>query len=188
MAVFAEGRFTHVDGFTLGGQHITMDIARGLTTTIADAERLKTLFGAALSGPSDDRDMLTLTAVDDDPRDPPRLIPRAQLVRIIRPRVEEILEMVRDKLAASPFAADPRGRVILVGGATRMPQVRNRIVAEFNVDPELFDPDEAVAKGAALYALKESLLDQDVYIRGVRVCVLLAEKTDSSHVLLAAKN
>ena len=120
LAVFAEGRFTHVDGFTLGGQHITMDIARGLTTTIADAERLKTLFGAALSGPSDDRDMLTLTAIDADPRDPPRLIPRAQLVRIIRPRVEEILEMVRDKLAASPFAADPRGRVILVGGASQL--------------------------------------------------------------------
>ncbi|HWP17474.1 MAG TPA: cell division protein FtsA [Xanthobacteraceae bacterium] len=120
MAVFAEGRFTHVDGFTLGGQHVTMDIARGLTTTIADAERLKTLFGAALSGPSDDRDMVTLSAVDADPRDPPRLIPRAQLVRIIRPRVEEILEMVRDKLAISPFAADPRGRVILVGGASQL--------------------------------------------------------------------
>ena len=41
LAVFAEGRFTHVDGFTLGGQHVTMDIARGLTTTIADAERLE---------------------------------------------------------------------------------------------------------------------------------------------------
>ena len=64
--------------------------------------------------------MLTLTAIDADPRDPPRLIPRAQLVRIIRPRVEEILEMVRDKLAASPFAADPRGRVILVGGASQL--------------------------------------------------------------------
>ena len=113
IAVFAEGRFVHVDGFALGGQHVTMDIARGLTTTIADAERLKTLFGAALSGPSDDRDMISLSTADADPRDPPRMIPRAQLVRIIRPRVEEILEMVRDKLAVSPFAADPRGRVIL---------------------------------------------------------------------------
>src|SRR5205085_8630629 len=119
-AVFAEGRFVHVDGFALGGAHVTMDIARGLTTTIADAERLKTLFGAALSGPSDDRDMVTLSAIDADPRDPPRLIPRAQLVRIIRPRVEEILEMVRDRLAASPFAGDPRGRVILVGGASQL--------------------------------------------------------------------
>src|SRR5262249_52380545 len=51
-------------------------------------------------------------------------------------------------------------KIILVGGATRMPQVRNRLVAEFNSEPEIYDPDEAVAKGAALYALKESLLDQ----------------------------
>jgi molecular chaperone DnaK (HSP70) len=51
-------------------------------------------------------------------------------------------------------------KIILVGGATRMPQVRNRLVGEFNMEPEIYDPDEAVAKGAALYALKESLLDQ----------------------------
>jgi cell division protein FtsA len=120
IAVFAEGRFVHVDGFAVGGLHVTMDVARGLTTTIADAERLKTLFGSALSGPSDDRDMISLSTADADPRDPPRVIPRAQLVRIIRPRVEEILEMVRDKLGVSPFAADPRGRVILTGGASQM--------------------------------------------------------------------
>ena len=42
-------------------------------------------------------------------------------------------------------------KIILVGGATRMPQVHNRLVAEFNVEPEIYDPDEAVAKGAALY-------------------------------------
>ena len=43
-------------------------------------------------------------------------------------------------------------KIILVGGATRMPQVRNRLVAEFDMEPEIYDPDEAVAKGAALYA------------------------------------
>jgi molecular chaperone DnaK (HSP70) len=51
-------------------------------------------------------------------------------------------------------------KIILVGGATRMPQVHNRIVAEFNVEPESYDPDEAVAKGAALYGLKEALHDE----------------------------
>jgi cell division protein FtsA len=64
--------------------------------------------------------MVSLTAIDAAPSDPPRMIPRAHLVRIIRPRVEEILEMVRDRLAASPFAADPRGRVILTGGASQL--------------------------------------------------------------------
>jgi molecular chaperone DnaK (HSP70) len=51
-------------------------------------------------------------------------------------------------------------KIILVGGATRMPQIHNRLVAEFNLEPESYDPDEAVAKGAALYGLKESLHDE----------------------------
>jgi cell division protein FtsA len=119
IAVFSGGRFVHVDGFALGGHHVTTDIARGLTTTIVDAERLKTLYGAALSGPSDDRDMISVPAVDGADATP-RMIPRASIVRIIRPRVEEILEMVRDRLAASPFVGDPRGRVVLTGGASQL--------------------------------------------------------------------
>ena len=64
--------------------------------------------------------MITVPPVDDDEREPPQFVSRAQLVRIIKPRVEEILEMVRDRLAASPFAAEPRGRVILTGGASQL--------------------------------------------------------------------
>jgi molecular chaperone DnaK (HSP70) len=51
-------------------------------------------------------------------------------------------------------------KIILVGGATRMPQVRNRIVEEFGIEPEIYDPDEAVAKGAALFGLKEALQEE----------------------------
>ena len=64
--------------------------------------------------------MITVPPVGDDEREPPQFVSRATLVRIIRPRVEEILEMVRDRLAASPFAAEPQGRVILTGGASQM--------------------------------------------------------------------
>jgi cell division protein FtsA len=119
-AVFAGGRFVHADGFALGGNHVTMDLARGLTARIADAERIKNLYGSAMSSASDDRDMITVPSVGDDEREPPHLVPRAQVVRIISPRVEEILEMVRDRLAGSPFAADPRARVILTGGASQL--------------------------------------------------------------------
>jgi cell division protein FtsA len=66
-----------------------------------------------------------------DEREPPQLVSRAVLTRIIKPRVEEILEMVRDRLAASPFAAEPRGRVILTGGAsqlTGLPELATRIL------------------------------------------------------------
>jgi cell division protein FtsA len=119
-AVFCGGRFMHVDGFALGGQHVTMDLARGLNARISDAERIKTFHGSVLAGGSDERDMITVPPVGDDDREPPQFVSRAGLVRIIKPRVEEILEMVRDRLMNSPFAAEPRARVILTGGASQL--------------------------------------------------------------------
>jgi cell division protein FtsA len=73
-----------------------------------------------LSGVSDDRDVITVPPIGDDDRDQPHLVSRATLVGIIKPRVEEILEMARDRLNVSPFAADPRGRVIVTGGASQL--------------------------------------------------------------------
>ncbi|HZT25929.1 MAG TPA: cell division protein FtsA [Pseudolabrys sp.] len=120
IAVFSGGRFVHADGFALGGMHVTLDIARGLNTRIADAERIKAIYGSVLAGGSDERDMITVPPVGEDEREPPQFVSRAALTRIVKPRVEEILEMVRDRLAASPFAAEPRGRVVLTGGASQL--------------------------------------------------------------------
>ncbi|MDX9820100.1 MAG: Hsp70 family protein, partial [Desulfococcus multivorans] len=50
--------------------------------------------------------------------------------------------------------------IILVGGSTRMPMVVQRIKKEFGIEPKLFDPDEAVAKGAAIYGWKLFLQDE----------------------------
>jgi cell division protein FtsA len=132
MAVFSAGRFIHADGFALGGFHVTMDLARGLSTSIYDAERIKTLYGSVLAGGLDERDMITVPTVGVDERDPPQFVSRATLTRIVKPRVEEILEMVRDRLAASPFASEPRSRVILTGGAsqlTGLPELATRILS-----------------------------------------------------------
>jgi cell division protein FtsA len=120
MAVFTGARFVHADGFALGGLHVTMDLARGLNARVADAERIKTLYGSVLTGGSDDRDMIAVPSVEGGEHEAPQFVSRAKLVRIIKPRVEEILEMTRDRLAASPFAAEPRGCVVLTGGASQL--------------------------------------------------------------------
>ncbi len=120
MAVFLGGRFVHADGFALGGLNVTMDIARTLNAGIAEAERIKTLYGSVLVGGSDERDMITVPPVGEEEREQAQFVSRAALVSIVKPRVEEILEMVRDRLAASLFAAEPRGRVILTGGASQL--------------------------------------------------------------------
>jgi cell division protein FtsA len=131
IAAFQAGRLVHIDGFALGGHHVTMDLARGLNAGIADAERIKTLYGTVLSGGSDERDMITVPPLDEHEREPAQFVSRATLVSIIKPRVEEILEMVRDRLAACPIAADRRGHVVLTGGASQLnglPELAARLI------------------------------------------------------------
>jgi cell division protein FtsA len=120
IAVFAGGQFVHADGFALGGRHVTMDLARGLHARVPDAERIKTLYGSVLTGGSDERDMIAVPPVDNDEMEAPQFVSRESLVRFIKPRVEEIFEMARDRLAASPLAAEPRGHVVLTGGASQL--------------------------------------------------------------------
>jgi cell division protein FtsA len=130
VAVFADGRFMHADGFALGGRHVTFDIARGLGTSVHDSERIKTLYGSVLAGGADEHDMITVPIVSGEDREAPRFVSRDALTRIIKPRAEEILEIARDRLIASPFAAEPRGRVILTGGAcqlTGLPDLAARV-------------------------------------------------------------
>ena len=121
IAVFDRGKFVHIDAIAVGGQHITTDIARGLSTRIEDAERLKTMYGSALPGVSDDRYVLSVQPVgDDDEHGGPNHVARSALTRIIRPRVDEILELVRDRLNASGFASMFGRRLILTGGASQL--------------------------------------------------------------------
>jgi cell division protein FtsA len=131
IAAFQAGRLVHIDGFALGGHHVTMDLARGLNARIVDAERIKTLYGTVLSGGSDERDMITIPPLNEHEREQSQSVSRATLVGIIKPRVEEILEMVRDRLAACPIAADRRGHVVLTGGASQLsglPELAARLI------------------------------------------------------------
>jgi cell division protein FtsA len=98
---------------------VTTDVARGLNTRLADAERLKTLYGTCLASASDERETIAVTAVDGD-GDHPAHMPKSQLVRIIKPRVEEILELTRDRLAQGGFALHAGSRIVLTGGASQL--------------------------------------------------------------------
>ena len=120
IAVFNRGQFVHADAVAVGGQHITTDIARGFSMRVEDAERLKTMYGSTLPGFFDDRDTLSIRPLDADEHDPPNQVPRGALTRVIRPRVEEILELVRDRLNASGFASLFGRRLILTGGASQL--------------------------------------------------------------------
>jgi cell division protein FtsA len=131
IGVFVGGRLAHVDAVAVGGNHITMDVARGLAVSLADAERLKTLHGSCISSPSDERDTMTVARVGDD-LDHPSVLPKSELTRIIRPRVEEILELVRDRLKNAGLSGHAGRRLVLTGGAcqlTGLPELARRIIS-----------------------------------------------------------
>src|SRR5215471_12179017 len=131
IAIYSGGRFVHASGFSVGGQHVTMDLARGLSACIADAERIKTLYGTVLTGGSDTRELMSVPAAGDNDRDVPQIVSRATIANIVKHRVEEIFEMVRDRLKDSPFAAEPKAQLVLSGGASQLtgiPELASQIL------------------------------------------------------------
>ena len=118
VGIFSGGNLTYVDALALGGRHVTMDLARGLNIPLADAERLKTLHGTCIGSASDDRETIAVSQVGDD--DHTTNLPKSQLTRIIKPRVEEILELVRDRLKSAGFPAHSGRRIVLTGGASQL--------------------------------------------------------------------
>ena len=123
-AVFSDGKIVHAGGIAIGGAHVTSDIARGLTTSLAQAERLKNLYGNAIPSPMDDREIIDVPLVGEEAGDSANPLPKSHLIRIIQPRLEEVFELLRARLDKSGFSEAAGRRVVLTGGASQLPGVR----------------------------------------------------------------
>ncbi len=119
IAVFSEGQLLHTAQLPVGGSHVTNDVARLLSTPVADAERLKTVYGNAEASPDDEREILSMPLVGEEDHDLQR-VPRSRLVAIIKPRLEETFELVRDRLDSAGLVQEAGTRVVLTGGASQL--------------------------------------------------------------------
>jgi len=124
IGVFFDGNLVFADCVPVGGIHATNDIARGLSTPIVHAERMKTLYGNAIASASDEREMITVPLVGEEEEGLANHVPKSLLVGIIAPRLEETFELVRDRLEASGFDKITGRRVVLTGGASQLPGAR----------------------------------------------------------------
>jgi cell division protein FtsA len=110
-----------VDAIPLGGDDLTNDIARGLSTPLVEAERIKILYGAAMNGLLGDRDMLDVPLLGEQGNSQHAHIPRSYLLRIVQPRLEEIFELVRGKLNDAGMYKSIGRLCVLTGGACGLP-------------------------------------------------------------------
>ncbi len=123
-SVFAGGKNIFTDSVSIGGTHVTSDIARGLSTSLHHAERLKTLHGSAVATASDDQVMVDVPLLGEEDENDSNTVPRSMLVGVIRPRVEEIFEIIRSKMEMSGVSNVAGKRVVLTGGASQLLGVR----------------------------------------------------------------
>ncbi|MCF6271928.1 MAG: cell division protein FtsA [Rhodobacteraceae bacterium] len=121
ISVFMRKHMIYGDAVRLGGDHITQDICQGLQLSYTDAERIKTLHGGLVATGSDSRLDIEVPNPLAQWENDRRTVSRSDLIGVMRPRVEEILEEVRVRLDAAGFDHLPTQRIVLTGGASAMP-------------------------------------------------------------------
>ena len=117
ISVFENNKLIYLDAIPVGGQHITTDIARGLSTTIESAERLKTLYGSVITNPSDDFELIDVHVIGRDSNQFNQ-INRSQVNTMIKARVEETLELIRQKLKEHNLDKKLIRNLVLTGGGS----------------------------------------------------------------------
>ena len=121
VSVFAGGMLVGLTSLQIGGIDITDDIASAFGTRRAEAERIKCFYGSAMTSPRDNHDMIELAPIAgaEDGTEASR-ITRAQLIAVIRQRLEhlagEIATALRDLGFAGPFGR----QVVLTGGGAEL--------------------------------------------------------------------
>ena len=134
IAILMDGKLIYVDTVPVGGQHISTDIARILSTPLAEAERLKAVHGSITpidtmaSAPSPVRqalqlghsDNITLPGIGDVIEAGGKTIERKLLSAVIKPRVEEIMELLMDRMRAARMEYAAGNRFVLTGGSSQL--------------------------------------------------------------------
>lgn len=124
IAVFMEGALVHADVVPIGGAHVTADLARMLAAPVSAAERIKTLYGAALGDIETGTDVVAVPQMGEDSDEFAVRVPRSMLTRIIQPRIEEIFSEIQTRLRNSGYDVAAGRRAVLTGGACQLAGTR----------------------------------------------------------------
>jgi cell division protein FtsA len=128
LAIFAEGTIRHTAVLPIGGQHLSTDLAIGLRTPQAEAEKIKIRHGIAMAELAKDDDMVEVPSVGERP---PRPVSRKLLAEFIEPRVDEIFDLVRREIARTGYEGILAAGAVITGGTSMlegMPEAAERVL------------------------------------------------------------
>ncbi len=121
ISIFMKKHMIYADSVRIGGDLVTSDISKAFQIPPARAEWLKTIHGGVVATGMDDRDLIELGGETGDWEHDRRAVSRGELIGIMRPRVEEVLDEVRIRLEAAGFEHLPSQQIVLTGGFSQIP-------------------------------------------------------------------
>jgi cell division protein FtsA len=119
MAFFVEGHLVSVHAAPIGGNHLTFDIARALSTSVVEAERIKSLYGNMQPAHSGEHDVVPYKIAGDQDSTLYH-VNRAELRDIIAPRIDALVGMISEQIETSSIAPARFARVVLTGGGSQL--------------------------------------------------------------------
>ncbi len=137
IAVYQNGAIKFTSVLAVGGNHITNDIAAGLRTPLAAAERIKVEHGTALSAGVSKSETVEVPSVGGRP---PRVLSKSVLAEIIEPRVSEIFALIQREVVKAGCDDSLTSGIVITGGAASMPGLPQVAEQVFNLPVRKGEP------------------------------------------------
>ncbi|MCF6178930.1 MAG: cell division protein FtsA [Geopsychrobacter sp.] len=130
IAIFSEGAIKHTSVLSIGGDHLTNDIAVGLRTPMAEADKIKQAYGCCLTSMVSKDETIEVPSVGGREA---RVLPRQLLAEILEPRVEEIFTLVNREIIKSGYEDRIASGVVITGGSSILPGMPELAEQIFNL-------------------------------------------------------
>ena len=140
-ALFMNGFLVHLGLIPQGGNLITRDIAQILSTSPVEAERLKTRDGAAFLSPRDELDRVIVPMIGEE-AESNKQVPRAELIKIICPRIEDMLEQIGVFLNERDSFAVMSRHIVLCGGGSELVGIKEKTEALLGAHVRIGKPEQ----------------------------------------------
>jgi len=176
ISVFHAGAIKFTSVLAVGGNHITNDIAAGLRTPLAAAERIKCEYGTAVTAGVSKADIIEVPSVGGRA---PRVLSKLVLAEIIEPRTSEIFSLIQKEIAKAGCQDLLTSGVVITGGSASLPGITQVAEHAFNLPvrvgtPEavgglldlIKDPEYAAAVGLVLHGAVHSGLPKGKAAKG----------------------
>ncbi|MBI3018668.1 MAG: cell division protein FtsA [Deltaproteobacteria bacterium] len=177
IAIFSGGSIVHTAVLSLGGNHITNDLAVGLRTPTPDAEKLKINYGCAMTSMIDKDQWVEVQTVGGKRS---RTFSKKELAEIIEPRVEEIFSLVQREIIKSGYEDLLASGVVITGGCTLLSGMQE--LAEMIFDSPV---KKGIPKG---FGGLLDIVSSPIYATGVGLVLYGSKDENSTKFKIREKN